>query len=41
MKKEKKEFKEKTIKLYEAIFFGFATLFLLYIVLSKYITPHL
>lgn len=35
--KDKK--KGKTIKLYEALFLGFAFLFLLYIVLSKFITP--
>ncbi len=40
-KEEKKKFKDKTIKLYEAIFFGAVTLFLLYILLAKYITPNL
>ena len=37
--KDKK--KEKTIKLYEALFIGAATLILLYILLVKCVTPYL
>ena len=36
-----KEKKQKTIKLYEAIFIGLVVLLLLFIVLIKFVTPNL
>ncbi len=39
MKKEKKEIKLKTIKLYEAIFIGSTIFILLFIILNKFVTP--
>ena len=41
MKKKEQEKKELTIKLYEAIFIGGVILFLLYIILAKFITPNI
>ena len=41
-KKEKSKEKEvKTIKLYEAIFFGIALLLLIFVILVKYVTPNI